>query len=59
MSISLLARDLYKAMQSVEKLERELAVAPKAEQPSIKEYLRRARAEMDRLRRVLDGQIDR
>ncbi len=59
MSISLLARELYKTMQSLEKLERQLEAAPKDKRPFIIDQLRRVRAERDQMRRVLDGQIDR
>jgi hypothetical protein len=58
MSIRLLARDLYRLQQEVDKLEKQLADAPFDRQESILARLRAARAERDRLRRVLDGQKD-
>jgi CHASE3 domain sensor protein len=58
MSVRLLARDLYRLQQEVDKLEKQLADAPFDQQESILARLRAARAERDRLRRVLDGQKD-
>jgi hypothetical protein len=58
MSIRLLAKDLYRLQQEVDKLEKELAEAPFDQQEKLQERLRSARAERDRLRRVLDGQKD-
>lgn len=59
MSIRLLARDLYRYQKEVERLERELAMAPAAKQPAVADRLRQARAERDLLRRALDGEIGR
>lgn len=59
MSIKLLARDLYRAQQAVGRLEKELERAPSVSRPKLEEALRRARAERDRLRQFLDGQIGR
>jgi hypothetical protein len=58
-SIKLLARELYRAQQVVERHEKALAEAPAASKPAISELLRQARAERDQLRRMLDGQIGR
>ena len=59
MSIKLLARDLYRAQQTVDRLEKALETAREAYKAEIEESLRRARAERDRLRQFLDGQIGR
>lgn len=59
MSIILLARDLYRLQKVVESLEQKLADAPLMERAEIEESLRKARAEKDRVRRALDGQIGR
>jgi hypothetical protein len=59
MSIKLLARELYRARQEVERHEKALAEAPADSKPAIEEALRQARAEKYRLRRLLDGQIER
>jgi hypothetical protein len=58
MPIRLLARDLYRLQQDVEKLEKQLATAAFDQQEPIRLRLIAARAERDRLRRVLDGQKD-
>jgi hypothetical protein len=59
MSIRLLAKDLYRYQKEVERLERELAIAPAAKQSAIADRLRQAKAERDLLRRALDGEIGR
>ena len=59
MSIKLLARDLYHAQQTVDRLEKDLEAAPADSKEGIEESLRRARAERDRLRQFLRGQIGR
>jgi predicted transcriptional regulator len=59
MSIKLLARELYRSRQAVEKHEKALAEASADNKPAIEEALRQARAEKHRLRRLLDGQIER
>jgi hypothetical protein len=58
MSIRLIAKDLYRLRQEVERLETELAAAPMAKQEAIQTRLRQARAERDRLRTTLDGRKD-
>jgi uncharacterized protein (UPF0335 family) len=59
MSIKLLAKDLYRYQQEVERLERELASAPADKKESIAERLRQTKADRDLLRRALDGEIGR
>jgi hypothetical protein len=54
-SIRLLARELYKLLQKVEKIEEEIRGAPADEQEALKERLRRLKAERNRVRRMLDG----
>ena len=58
MSIRLIAKDLYRLRQEVERLETELAAAPMDQQEQIQTELRQARAERDRLRATLDGSKD-
>jgi hypothetical protein len=58
MPIRLLARDLYRAQQEVDRLERQLAEAPAGRREELLAGLRRARSERDRLRGFLDGQKD-
>lgn len=59
MSIKLLARDLYRLQQQIERLEKELAQAPVDKHGEIETALRSLRAEKMSLRRALDGQIGR
>lgn len=56
MSIRHLATDLYRSQQKVEKLEKALAVAAPSELVAIEEELRGARAELQLLRKMLDGE---
>jgi hypothetical protein len=58
MSIRLLAKDLYRLQQEVDKLEKDLANAPLDQHEKLQARLRTARVERDRLRSVLDGQKD-
>jgi len=58
MSIRMLAKELYRLQQAVEKLEEELASAAAGQQEMIETKLREARAERSRLRATLDGQKD-
>ena len=59
MSSRMLARDLYRLHREVEQLEKELQNAPEPAKGRIKERLRKARAEKEELRRILDGQLER
>ena len=58
MSIRLIAVDLYKTIQKVAAIEAELAAAPWEKREVLKEKLRRAKAERDQMRRIMDGQKD-
>ena len=58
MSIRLIAVDLYKAIKKVEEIEDAIAQAPWEKREALKEKLRRAKAERDQMRRILDGQKD-
>lgn len=59
MSIRLLARDLYRTQQEVDRLTKEYESAPAEKKSRLETALRKAITERDQLRRVLDGQIDR
>ncbi|WP_319409987.1 hypothetical protein [uncultured Desulfosarcina sp.] len=59
MSLQLIARDLYRFQQAVDRLEKELADAPPAGRDALKLKLARAKAERDQIRRMLDGRLDR
>jgi ElaB/YqjD/DUF883 family membrane-anchored ribosome-binding protein len=58
MSIRLIAKDLYRLRQEVERLQTELAAAPMEKKEAIQTKLRQALAERDRLRATLDGRKD-
>ncbi len=55
MSIRLIARDLYRLKREVEALEKELQEAPLEKRDEIRNRLRKARAEKDRVQGILDG----
>ncbi len=55
MYIQALARELYRQHQRVHKLEQELDAALAGQRATIKEKLRRARAEWQQLRNALDS----
>ena len=64
MSLRLIARDLYRLQQKVDRLEkklaeRELIDCPLATREEIKRKLARTKSERDQIRRVLDGRLDR
>lgn len=58
MSIRLIARDLYRLHQEVEKLEQQIKNAPIERRESLKDRLRKVKAERDRMRRALNGSKD-
>ena len=55
MSIKLIARELYRLKQEVEKLERQVEDAPMGEKAELGDKLRKTRAEKVRLQRMVDG----
>lgn len=55
MPIRLIARDLYRLQQEVEKLEDQLKNAPFGENQEMGDRLRKLKAERDRMRRILEG----
>lgn len=56
MSIKAIARDLYRAQQKVNKLEKALETASLAEQDVLRGELRQARKEHETLKRILEGE---
>jgi len=58
MSIRLIAQELYRLHQEVEKLEDQIQNAPHHKRPELEDNLRKKRAERDRIRNVLEGQKD-
>ena len=59
MSLQLIARDLYRFQQEVDRLEKELADSPPARHDALKLKLAQAKTERDQMRRLLDGRLDR
>jgi hypothetical protein len=59
MSIQMLAQELYRLLQEVEKIEKKLENAPPEKKEAIKDKLRKISAERNRIRAALDGRIDR
>jgi hypothetical protein len=59
MTIRELAKDLYRLQLEVTILEKELETAPIEKRSTIEQHLRQTKAERDRMRRILDGQLDR
>ena len=59
MTIRGIAKDLYHMQQEVEALEEKLKDAPREKRADMEDRLRKAVAERDRMRRILDGQLDR
>jgi hypothetical protein len=55
MSIRLIAKELYRLQQEVEKLENELSRAPVGQIDRLQDQLRKIRAERNRMRRALEG----
>ena len=59
MTIRGITRELYRLQQQVENLQKALESASGAKRVDIEHQLRKVKAEHDRLRRILDGQLDR
>jgi len=55
MSIRMIAQELYRLLKEVERLEKELQEVPFEKQADLKDRLRKAKAERDRLRATLEG----
>jgi len=58
MSIRLIAQELYRLHQEVEKLEDQIQKAPHHKRSELEDSLRKKRAERDRIRNALEGQKD-
>lgn len=59
MSIQMLAQELYRLLQKVDKIEKQFKNAPPEKKEEIKDKLRKIKAERHRIRAALDGRIDR
>jgi hypothetical protein len=55
MSIRIIARDLYRLLQKVERLEQQVESSSSEKKEELKDRLRKVRAEQNRMRRILDG----
>jgi hypothetical protein len=51
----MIARELYRLEQEVEKLEKRMRGAPVGDREALEEQLRKIRAERNRMRRILEG----
>ena len=59
MTIRGIARDLYRLQQEVESLQKQFESASHAKQAEVEHQLRKAKAQRNCLRRILNGQLDR
>lgn len=59
MSLRLIARDLYRLQQEVDRLEKKLADSLPVNGDELKLKLGRAKTERDLVKRMLDGHLDR
>ena len=59
MPIRMIAQELYQLLQEVEKIEKQLKYAPSEKHGEIKDKLRKKKAELNRMRAVLEGKKDR
>lgn len=55
MSVRMIARDLYRLQQEVDRLESQLKACPAAKREEVEDELRKAKAERDRVKRMLEG----
>jgi GAF domain-containing protein len=51
----MIARDLYRLQQAVDRLESQLKACPPAKREDLEDQLRKARAERERVKRLLEG----
>jgi GAF domain-containing protein len=51
----MIARDLYRLQQEVDRLESQLKAVPAAKREDFEDQLRKTRAERDRVKRMLEG----
>jgi len=55
MPIRMIAQELYRLLQEVEKVEKQLKKAPFEKHEKIKDQLRKLKAERNRVRAILEG----
>ncbi|MGB5990757.1 MAG: hypothetical protein WBG61_00405, partial [Desulfobacterales bacterium] len=58
MPIRMIAQELYRLIQEVERLEKNLKSVPFEKQAKIKDQLRKTKAERDRMHAILEGKKD-
>jgi len=51
----MIARDLYRLQKEVDRLENQLKACPAAKREGVEDELRKAKAERDRVKRILEG----
>ena len=56
MSIRMIAKELYLLQQEVDKIEKQIQESPKSKRPELEEMLRKAKAERNRMKSILEGQ---
>ncbi len=55
MAIRMIAKELYLLVQEVEKIEKQIKNAPADKHEELKDKLRKAKAERNRMRNILEG----
>ncbi len=55
MAIRMIAKELYLLMQEVEKIEKQIKNAPGDKLEELKDQLRKAKAERNQMRNILEG----
>ncbi len=55
MSLRMIARDLYRLQQEVDRLEIQLRISSPEKREELEDPLRKAKAERDRIKRMLEG----
>ncbi|MBW1837251.1 MAG: hypothetical protein JRF71_14550 [Deltaproteobacteria bacterium] len=59
MSIRLIAKELYHLQKEVEKIEKQIEDASYEKREEMKDQLRKTKAERDRIRRMLNGSLEK
>jgi len=52
----MIAKELYLLQQEVDKIEKQIQESPKSKCPELEEMLRKAKAERNRMKNILEGQ---
>lgn len=59
MSLRMLAREIYRCQQQIERFEKEMNTLPPGQRSELEGKLRQVRAEKSQLQRALDGRLGR